>query len=180
MPRPLVFAVLVVAALVGAVALGRSAGTAAQDATPDAAAGHPLVGAWLADTDADDPANPPSLIVFHGDGTYLQTDPDGSNGVGTWEATGARTAALTAIFHAAEEGAEGVFTVTVRATVEVDEAGDGWVAGYTLEFVGPDGASQGEVGPGTAVGERIAVEPMGTPTASMEEAFAEPAATPAA
>jgi hypothetical protein len=36
-------------------------------------------------------------------------------------------------------------------------------AEYTLEFVGPDGSSSGELGQAQATGRRIAVEPMGTP-----------------
>ena len=165
------FAILVSAAVVllGVLAIGRAPDSTAQDATPAALAGHPLVGAWLLDVDADDPANPPALAIFHDDGTYIQADPDGSNGLGSWEATGQNSATLTAVFYGLDEA--GNFagdTVKVRATVEVDAAGDALTAEYTLDFVGPDGTSSGELGPTTATAERIAVEPMGTPVGPLE------------
>ena len=69
---------------IGLLALGAAfTPTDAQDATPTALAGHPLIGAWRLDVDTEDPANPPSLAIFHDDGTYLQADADGSNGIGT-------------------------------------------------------------------------------------------------
>ena len=177
MRRTLVLVPVLAVALAGWVALGRG-GTSAQDATPAALADHPIVGAWLLDVDADDPANPPALAIFHDDGTYLQADPDGSNGVGTWEATGPTTAALTAIFHGQDETGGFAGATTARGTVEVDEAGEALTAEYTLDFGGPDGTSAGEIGPATATAERIAVEPMGTPVMSMAEAMAEAGATP--
>jgi hypothetical protein len=77
---------------------------------------------------------------------------------------------------------EGVFagTFVVRASVEVDETGDAFVAQYTGEFVTPDGTETGEYGPGTATGTRIEVEPMGTPAGPLETLFegGEVAATP--
>lgn len=72
----------------------------------------------------------------------------------------------------------------VRADIEVAEDGQTLTATYTGEFIGPDGTSTGEVGPGLAEGTRLAVEPQGTPIGSFEEVFGEqpvgtPEATPA-
>lgn len=173
MRRPPV--VVVGLALAGAIAFGARTSPVVE-AQGDA--GHPIVGAWLADTSLEDPANPPSLIVFHDDGTYLQTDADGFGGVGSWESTGPRTAAFTILFVEAEAD-EFFGTTKVRASADVDEAGDALSAEYTIEFLNPDGAGDGEVGPGTASAERIAVEEMGEPVASMDEAVAGEAATPA-
>src|SRR5688572_31181695 len=66
-------------------------------------AGHPLVGAWLVDTDTEQADNPPTKVIFGDDGTYLQVDTDGSVTVGSWEPTGRRTGALTALFHTMDE-----------------------------------------------------------------------------
>lgn len=162
--------------LAGWVALGWGTNTNAQDAS---LADHPIVGAWVIDVDADDPANPPALVIFHDDGTYLQSDPDGSAGVRTWEATGATTVALTALFHGLDENDEFAETTKVRATAEVDDTGDALTAEYTLDIVGPDGTSSGEIGPATATAERIAVEPMGEPVMSMAEAMGGMEGTPA-
>jgi hypothetical protein len=180
MRRTLFLVPLVVVALAGWAALGRGSGAVAQDVTPSDLAGHPIVGAWLLDVAADDPTNPPALAIFHDDGTYLQADADGSTGVGAWEATGADTAALTALFHGQDEAGGFAGATKVRAIVEVADVGDTLTAEYTLEFVGPDGAGSGEIGPATATAERIAVEPMGSPVASMAEAMAaaEAEATP--
>src|SRR5215204_3564858 len=163
------FVVLVsVAAVLGLLVLGLvSPRTDAQEGTPAAMAGHAIIGAWLLDVDTEDPSNPPSLAIFHDDGTYLQADADGSNGVGVWEATGANSAALTAIFHGQDESGNFGGATTVRATIEVDSSGEILTAQYTLEFGDPAGASSGEMGPGMASAERITVEPMGTLTAPM-------------
>ena len=86
MRRLSVFTVLVVA-VVGFVAFGRNGGTAAQDGTPAATlAGHPLVGAWVLNTNADDPANPPTLASFSADGIYTQVDAQG-RGRPRWRST---------------------------------------------------------------------------------------------
>jgi hypothetical protein len=66
----------------------------------------------------------------------------------------------------------------IRASIEVAPDGQSLTATYTLEFIDPDGTSSGEIGPGMAEGTKLAVEPMGTPVASFEEAFEAPAATP--
>ena len=175
---PLLLAVVALVLVALATAGRPGPGTAAQNATPAAGDGHPLVGSWLTDTDADDPTNPPSLSTFHADGTYLEVDAEGV-GVGAWEPTGERTAALTFLFQGlGEDGA--VFSGTVRATVEVAEDGQSFAGPYTIEFAGIPGLPAGELGPGTATGERIAVEPMGTPVASLAEAFGGAAASPEA
>lgn len=131
---------------------------------------HPLVGSWILDTDTENPENPPSLAIFSSDGTYLEVDVDGT-GAGVWDATGDQTADLTFSFHD-EAGGMGI----VRASLEVTD--DELTATYTLEFVDADGTSSGEIGPGTAAGTRMEVEPMGTPVGTFEEVFAEPVATP--
>src|SRR5262245_24706930 len=70
----------------------------AQASSPGSAAGHPLVGSWVADVSVEDPGNPPSEMLFHDDGTYLQVDLDRS-AAGAWQPTGEQTGALTVIFH---------------------------------------------------------------------------------
>jgi hypothetical protein len=136
--------------------------TVAQDtATPPA--GHPLVGAWAVDTNADDPTNPSSRVIFSSDGMLFQVDLSGV-AIGAWEPTGERTGALTLTFQTADaDGA--VSTSTVRATVETTEDGQSWNAGFTVEYIGHDGVSSGQLGPVTATGTRIVVEPM-SPAAS--------------
>ena len=156
------FSVLTLA-VVGLILLGSRPSAVAQESTPAATAGHPIVGAWLLDVDANDPTNPPALAIFHDDGTYLQAESDGSNGVGVWEAIGANSVALTQLLHQQDETGDFAGTLMVRAAIDLDESGDAWTAKYTLEFIGPDGTSAGEMGPGTAIAERIAVERMGTP-----------------
>ena len=86
--------------------------------------------------------------------------------VGSWEPTGKRTGALTVLFHTMD--AEGlVQAVTIRADAKVSADDQNLTATYTLEFSSPDGTSTGQVGPGTATGTRIAVEPMGEPVAPL-------------
>jgi len=164
-------AVCVLAAL--AVGLTRR-DSAAQDASPTALAGHPLVGAWFLDVDTDDDLDTPALVTFTSDGIYTQADHDGTAGIGSWEATGSTTAGLTFFqqFHT-----EGNFAgrTTIRAEIEVAADGQNFSAAYTLEYSG-DIAPEGEVGPVSASGERIMVEPMGTPVMSLAEMLGEPEA----
>jgi hypothetical protein len=147
--------------------------TSAVESTPAAAAtqGHPLVGAWLL-TDESDPDSPSTFLAsFSSDGIYQQADPDGTVGIGTWEATGPNTAAMTFI-QQFQMGEEAVATATVRATIEVAPDGQTLTAEFTLEFAGVEGAPAGQYGPGTVTGTRISVEPMGTPVGPLEDLFA--------
>ena len=165
-PAPFVVAVM----LLGVLAFGRPArGTIAQDDAA-ATAAHPAVGSWLL-SDPAFPDDPPTLVVFHGDGTFLQEDPE-DLGVGTWEATGERSLALTFVLLVGD-GAGGTFTVTIRAAGEVDASGDAFSATYTIGLTMPDGTSTGEYGPGSVTATRMAVEPMGTPVGPIEAFFAQ-------
>lgn len=165
---------VVVVILLGLFAIRLSGSTSAQEGTPTAGDDHPLIGAWTADTNADDPANAPSLVIFHDDGTFIQTAVDEGTGLGSWEATGPTSADLTILFPGPVENAVFPGFVTVRVQLEVDETSDTFTGMYTFEFPGPGGASTGEWGPFTVTGERIAVEAMGTPVAPLMP----PAATP--
>lgn len=134
--------------------------------------GHPLVGAWLLDTNADDPTNGPEVTIFTADGAYISVDAEGFPNHGVWEATGARSIGLTIVSPGMEEeGFAGKFVV--RASIEADETGDSFTAQYTGEFVTPDGTETGEYGPGTATATRITVEVMGAPAGPIEVLFGE-------
>lgn len=162
---------------VGLIAVRGLVGAAAQDA---ATQGHPLVGTWLVDADPNDPANPPDTFVFTGDGGFVEKDADGTVELGAWRATGAATADLTVISPETSEQGNPSGTVKIRAAIEVGADGDSFTAQYTLEYVGADGTSTGEAGPGQATGERLAVEAPGTPVMSFEQFFGLDAGTPEA
>ena len=94
-----------------------------------------------------------------------------------WQPTGPQSADVTIHFQQADaEGATS--TAIVRAAVEVAGDGQSLTATYTLEFIGPDGTSSGQLGPTTATGTRLAVEPMGTPVGPLVAPFS-PAASSA-
>ena len=179
--RRISFLVLVMLiSLIAIGALGRTAGTSAQDyATPGEMAKHPFVGTWQLDTDMDDPENAPELVIVTADGSYLEVDAEGGVGVGTWESTGDRTVNLTIRFlNGDEEGFAGL--AIVRAEGEVAEDGQSWTASYTLEFVDPDGTTTGEYGPASAYAMRLPVEPMGSPVGSFTDLFEQFEGTPEA
>jgi hypothetical protein len=146
-------------------------GTTAQEATPGATAGHPFVGAWRMNNPAM-PEEAPILVVLHADGTYVQTEADGSVGIGSWVATGERSVAVTFV-EQVTVAQETTTTFTFRAIGQVSPTGDTFTGTYTVEMTGPDGVSQGEYGPGTVEATRVAVEPMGTPVGSLEDLFAQ-------
>src|SRR3954470_746475 len=84
--------------LIALMALGLVARSPHIGASDSAMASHPFVGTWLIDTDTDDPANAPDLIVVHGDGTYTEFATDSDPGAGTWQSTGDSTADLAIWF----------------------------------------------------------------------------------
>ena len=184
--RRLSVLLLLAPVLVGAVAFGRGAGTSAQDATPPATVGHPLVGAWLVDSDAADEASSPSVTTLSADGTAVDASSEGAS-AGTWEATGPRTATLALVGVFEEEGFAGSYFI--RAEVELDEAGDAFESPYTYTVVAADGtvldtgratgrAARLRIPAAGAAGTPLAGFPTWTP--AVPEAGALEAATPAA
>ena len=143
--------------VIGLLAIGGLASTTlAQDAS--ATAESPIVGAWLLDVGSD-PSSAPTTAIFHADGTYIQTDGTGT-GIGSWAATGPSTGDLTFTQYQIED-AGAVYSATVRGSLEV--ADDDTLSGtFSVEYGGPEGTPTGQMGPATATGTRIAVEPMGT------------------
>ena len=164
--RPLAISLIATVALVLGFAI-----TSAQDASPDGASVHPLVGTWVLDTNVDDPADAPEMIVVSADGGYISVDAEGATTVGVWEATGDWTANLTVSTPQLTNDGSFGGTLVLRAEVEVDPSGNTFTATYTFELVWPDGARTGEHGPGTAQGTRLVAEPVGTPVGSLSEIF---------
>jgi hypothetical protein len=169
MPRFVVLAsgfLLILAALISTSRMG----FAAQDAAPAGGANHPVVGAWWSANDAEGPGVNTAYVVFHGDGTYLEVDPNIGVGVGAWRPTGDRSAELTYVFQDIdpEPNATAPGTVIVRQAVDVDETGNAFVAPLTVEVRLPDGMVVFTAAY-TARGERLEIEPMGplgTPVAA--------------
>jgi hypothetical protein len=170
--------------LFGAGLVSVGSAVLAQDDTE----GHPLVGAWSVDSEADNPDNPDEVVFFHGDGTLINVAPseDGQGQeviLGVWRSSGERTADVT--FRFTETGEEGeTVTFTIRSSLEVAEDSNSFTGQYTLELSGIPGV-EGEYGPETVTGTRLAVEPMGSPVAPVSELFGlfaegTPEATPSA
>jgi hypothetical protein len=175
---------LVALALVGAVVLGR--GGLAQDASPAAMDQHSLVGTWLADSDGDNAADPPALIIAAVDGGWIEVAAGGEVALGRWERTGATTATLTrwSLGRGEEGDSQLAGTVITRARIEVTAGGYRLTASYTIAVIAPDGTLTGESGPGTARAIRLSAEPMGEPVGPFEDLFAQfeeatPEASPA-
>jgi len=101
---------------------------AAQDATPDAMASHPIVGAWMVTTPAG-----LAMAVFFADGTNIQglpvtqAGPQGvtfvSTQVGTWEPTGPRSVHFTGVQLHTDANGTLVGTVTIDGHPTVSEDG---------------------------------------------------------
>jgi hypothetical protein len=169
--RATVLAVVAALVFVGGAVGGPGPGTAAQDAVPNGLAGHPVVGAWAWDTDADDPANALSYGAFHADGTYVEVHPLVGVGVGVWRPTGERTADLTIVFQDVDPTPAGFApgTLIIRVAVEADAAGGTLTAPFTSEGRAPDGTVL-FANAFTATATRLEVEPMapvGTPAAAI-------------
>jgi hypothetical protein len=144
-----------------ALALTPAVAVAQDEASTQA---HPIVGAWESE-------DPPGTDVFHADGTVVSITADGVVG-GVWEPTGPNSADVTVRIPTPDGG-----VAFLRGGVEVSEDGSSYTATYTVELVGADGASSGQMGPQTGTGSRIVVEPMGSPTAPFPDLEAAPAAS---
>ncbi len=153
------------AAVGAAIGLGsRSGRVAAQDGTPAATAGHPLVGTWIVDRNPADPTEMPTTNVLTADGGLI--DPS-VGAAGVWAATGPDTANFTliAIFeqgmavtgHQADGG--GSYFV-VRGSLAVDAGGDSATATISQTHVAPDGTVLDQLAQGTATYLRLKVEPQ--------------------
>jgi hypothetical protein len=102
--------------------------TLAQDATPNAMADHPIVGAWMVTTPAG-----PSLAVFFADGINIQGLPASQAGplgvtfvgpqIGTWEPTGPRSVHFTGVQWHSDATGTLVGTVTIDGYPTVSEDG---------------------------------------------------------
>jgi hypothetical protein len=173
MPRHWSAVTLVLVVILGLFALGRSPGTHAQDATPIAAPGHPIVGAWIQELDPSNPAVMPELIMFFSDGTMLNKDAEGAINFGVWEASGDSSVNLTLVSTAPGEtvGMEAAVIFVVRAELEVAADGQSFTGTYTFEITTTTGEATGQYGPGTITANRLAVEPMGEPIGTFEDLF---------
>jgi hypothetical protein len=123
---------------------------------------HPLVGGWLIETGIDSDASPATLVLFGADGTFFRSNALDGIGVGTWVATGARSATLTIV--AERIDGDRILTLKTRATITVDDDGDTLTSDYTIEIVTPSSVGSGEYGPGRAQGRRIIAETPGNPS----------------
>lgn len=146
------------------------AGIAAQEAQPADLAGHPLVGAWIVDTNIDMTNDAPEIGMFTSDGTVFGLG--ASRWVsGAWQAADDYTGTVTmaGVFEANGGG-----YVVVRGPHQVDESGNSWSCPCTFTVVAPDGTVlvSGEatahavrlpVEPDTAIGKPLAGFPTWTP-----------------
>ena len=151
--------------------LGRAA---AQEATPAAMAGHPLVGTWIVDRNPDDPTEIPTYNVLTADGGLI--DPT-QGGAGRWEATGPDTADFGLTGTIAELGAYFV----VRGTLAVDAGGGTATASVSDTIVAADGTILDQHAQFTARYVRITIEAqdaVGQPLAGFPAWTPPPAATP--
>jgi hypothetical protein len=165
--------------LVGLIALGRASGSSAQDGTPPAGlAGHPLVGSWI----VNDPQGQPSVTAFTADGVVVDAETGGGTGIGSWQATGERTAAFTFVIQASDAAQHFTGTIVIRGTAEVDASGDTFTAPYSYTVVQEDGTVL-DSGTGTVTGTRLPIEPVdkkGSPLAGYPTVVPSPEASPAA
>jgi hypothetical protein len=105
----------------------------AQDATPAAMAGHPIIGTLIIVRDITNTTEVPVIVVFTADGSFI----DPHQGVaGVWESTGSQSAAMTVVPFIAG-GTEGIGGV--RGTWEIDAGGETMTGPAAVTILTPDG-----------------------------------------
>ena len=134
---------------------------------------HPLVGSWrVTVTVPGAPATGTNLATYGADGTVVVAFPSpvpappGQNhrlefytpALGTWLATGERSATQTFLSLAADENGTPVGTHTVTAQVEVDPTGASWSGPFRIGATSPTGDPQATVA-GTVAATRITAPP---------------------
>jgi hypothetical protein len=173
MRRRSVLLSIVPGVVTGALAVGRT--TEAQEASPDAMTGHPLIGTWIVDRNPADPSEMPTTNVITADGGLI--DPS-VGAAGVWTVTGPDTADFTLIAIFAEDG--GSYFV-VRGSLAVDAAGDTATATVSQTHVAPDGTVLDQMAQGSANYLRLRVAPqdaVGQPLAGFPAWTSASAATP--
>jgi hypothetical protein len=173
MRRRSVLLSIVPGVVTGALAVGRT--TEAQEASPDAMTGHPLIGTWIVDRNPADPSEMPTTNVITADGGLI--DPS-VGAAGVWTVTGPDTADFTLIAIFAEDG--GSYFV-VRGSLAVDAAGDSATATISQTHVAADGTVLDQMAQGSANYLRLRVEPqdaVGQPLAGFPAWTSASVATP--
>ena len=153
------FALAAVLALAAAFAVARPMlDTAAQDATPAAAAGPSIVGAWQWNAAADSPGEA-NFAIFHADGTYTEWNPVAGVGIGVWRMSGERTVDLVFVFQDTDPAPDvrGPGTATFTLKIELDATGDAFEAEGTID-VRDAGGTQLGVFPFTRPATRMTLE----------------------
>lgn len=156
----IVHLLLVVIASTGLVGVGRgSLGAAAQEATTEDLARHPIIGAWQWTNDPNTPDANISYAIFHDDGTYIEYHPDLGVGIGVWRPTAERSLDLTIVFQdidpsqAGFEPGWGSFWMAIA----VDASGNAMRAEGELEARTPDGNVLVQL-PYAGIGARLTVD----------------------
>lgn len=136
---------------------------------------HPLIGSWIMQTgDGELPA----LISFAPTGPVYQVNGDGSTALGAWTGTGPNTATSTVLSRYVDQANAPRGWNTIRADIAVDDTNTAFTSTYTIQLAAlGNGASSGQLGPGTAEGRRITPEPVGTPVAPLRVLETPPGAT---
>ena len=152
---------------------------AAQEATPEAMAAHPIVGSWRVSLTVDGAMDQDAALdTFTADGTVIASvkpvspAPPGAPFAqifaslmhGTWTVVGPNQVAFTIVRLQTDEKGNYLGTVTVPAVLDVRSDGQGLSGSFTYAVADPAGKVVA-TGTGTAEGTRIAIEPMGVPSA---------------
>lgn len=108
----------------------------AQEATPGSLAGHPLVGAWMVDTNTETDTDSPEIGIFTSDGSVFGLG--ASRWVsGVWAADDDSTGTVTLV--GVFEGNGGGYVV-IRGLTAVEPTGNRWRCDdCTLSVIGADG-----------------------------------------
>lgn len=161
---------------------------AAQDAASELAT-HPIVGTWL--VAPRDASGGDDTIILGADGSVLQgwaasaAGPQGVTfsgpGVGTWEPTGPRTIAFTAVTVNSDAAGTNLGTFTLDGHLEVSADGQTWVDDSPASFVTvrDKGGAVVMAAPALAAGQRVTATRIRVKAPSFP-AGAPPVATPTA
>ena len=120
---------------------------------------HPIVGAWWVAVEVGGNPGPDNLATFGADGTMVVAVPSPtpaaqgashrleywSPALGSWTATGQRTATMRFVTLGADENGVGVGSHTVTADVTVTADGTSWSGTFVFEITGADAHPAGRV-----------------------------------
>ena len=132
--------------MIGGLSVARADSHSPTDASNPAL--HPIVGSWIVTDESGLWPSSTVLMTFHGDGTAILIDQNGTTALGAWQSIGDRSAEFNMLFLSTDPALDEL--TRFLGTVEVLEDGDTFIRSSAI--IGGDEVRGERILPGGATG----------------------------